>query len=288
MWKMFKQKSFCKYMAYRSSINQRNLEQTFYSNTSITTDSTNPNSPATVLYVQSQINPINTQITNLNNTATALQASILSLQNQAALIQSQLVRVIGSIVMVMSNDVPPYTLLCNGSSVSTTTYADLFAVIGYNYGGSGANFNLPNFQSHFPVGGNNNVNGVSVSNIMTGNGQSGATNTYSVANAPWTYSPTQPSFPIINRAPAHNHTITDNGHTHFVSDTGYTNLPVAGTTPFLSTTSTVGDIVTQSSKTGISIQSAGTNIQATDPNSGVSGVNVCPPYIAANFYITYA
>jgi len=274
--------------AYRSSINQRNLEQTFYSNTSITTDSSNPNSAATVAYVQSQINPINTQITNLNNTANSLQASILALQQQATLIESQLVRVIGSIVMVMSNDVPPYTLLCNGASVSTTTYADLFAVIGYNYGGSGTNFNLPNFQSYFPIGGNNNVNGVAVSNIMTGNNQSGATNTYSVSGKNWSYSPTQPSFPIINRAPAHNHNITDNGHTHFVSDTGFTNLPVAGTTPFLSTTSIVGDIITQSSKTGISIQSAGTAIQATDPISGISGVNITPPFVATNFYITYA
>jgi len=275
-------------MAYRSSINQRNLEQTFYSNTSITTDTTNPNSPATVAYVNSQINPINTQITNLNNTANSLQASILALQQQATLIQSQLVRVVGSIVMVMSNDIPPYTLLCNGASVSTTTYADLFEVIGYSYGGSGANFNLPNFQSYFPVGGNSNVNGVAVSNIMTGNGQSGATNTYSVSNAPWLYSPTQPSFPIINRVPAHNHNVTDPGHTHFISDTGFTNLPVEGTTPFLSTTSTTGDIVTESSKTGISIQSSGTNILATDPNSGITGVNITPPYVATNFYITYA
>ena len=274
-------------MAYRSSINQRNLAQIFYGNTTITTDTTNPNSPATVAYVQTQIAPINTQITNLNNTANSLQASILALQNQATLIEGQLPNIVGSIIMVMSNDVPPYTLLCDGSSVSTTTYADLFAVIGYNYGGSGANFNLPNFQSHFPVGGNSNVGGVAVSNIMTGNGQTGATNTYAVSGAPWLYSPTQPKFPIINRAPSHNHNITDPGHTHFVSDTGYTNLPVEGTTPFLSTTSTVGDILTQSSQTGISILSTGSNIQATDPNSGISGVNVCPPYISTNFYIYY-
>ena len=157
---MFKQKSFHKQMAYRSSINQRNLSQIFYGNTTITTDTANPNSPATVFYVQTQIAPINTQITNLNNTANSLQASILALQNQAALIEAQLPNIVGSIVMVMSNDVPPYTLLCDGSSVSTTTYADLFSVIGYNYGGSGANFNIPNFQSYFLIGGNNNVNGV--------------------------------------------------------------------------------------------------------------------------------
>lgn len=34
-------------------------------------------------------------------------------------------------------------LLCDGSSVSTTTYSGLYNVIGYAFGGSGANFNLP-------------------------------------------------------------------------------------------------------------------------------------------------
>lgn len=37
-------------------------------------------------------------------------------------------------------------LYCDGRSLSTTTYADLFAVIGYEFGGSGANFNLPNTE----------------------------------------------------------------------------------------------------------------------------------------------
>ena len=40
-------------------------------------------------------------------------------------------------------------LLCNGASYSTTTYANLFAIIGYTYGGSGANFNVPNYQGLF-------------------------------------------------------------------------------------------------------------------------------------------
>jgi microcystin-dependent protein len=38
-------------------------------------------------------------------------------------------------------------LFCDGSSISTTTYATLFAVIGYMYGGSGGNFSLPNFHN---------------------------------------------------------------------------------------------------------------------------------------------
>jgi len=35
-------------------------------------------------------------------------------------------------------------LECLGQSLSTTTYASLFAVLGYTYGGSGSSFNLPN------------------------------------------------------------------------------------------------------------------------------------------------
>lgn len=37
-------------------------------------------------------------------------------------------------------------LLCNGASVSTTTYSGLFTLTGYAFGGSGANFNLPDLR----------------------------------------------------------------------------------------------------------------------------------------------
>lgn len=40
-------------------------------------------------------------------------------------------------------------LECNGASLSTTTYAALFAVYGYNWGGAGASFNLPDLRGYF-------------------------------------------------------------------------------------------------------------------------------------------
>ena len=44
-------------------------------------------------------------------------------------------------------------MLCDGTSLSTTgTYAELFALIGYTYGGSGANFFLPNIKGKTIVG----------------------------------------------------------------------------------------------------------------------------------------
>ena len=49
--------------------------------------------------------------------------------------------------------VPTGWAVCDGTSQATTgAYADLFAVIGYRYGGSGGNFNLPDLRVRAPVG----------------------------------------------------------------------------------------------------------------------------------------
>jgi microcystin-dependent protein len=58
----------------------------------------------------------------------------------------------GIVVPWGSASIPSGFLLCDGQSVSTTTYAALFAVIGYTYGGSGANFNVPDLKDRTVVG----------------------------------------------------------------------------------------------------------------------------------------
>ena len=40
-------------------------------------------------------------------------------------------------------------LLCNGASYLTTDYPDLFSVIGYTFGGSNSQFNVPNYSGKF-------------------------------------------------------------------------------------------------------------------------------------------
>lgn len=52
---------------------------------------------------------------------------------------------------------PPNTdwVYCNGQSLDTTNYADLFAVIGYAFGGSGASFNVPDLRGKFIRGWDN-------------------------------------------------------------------------------------------------------------------------------------
>lgn len=58
----------------------------------------------------------------------------------------------GGVIPFAGASAPVGYLLCDGSSVSTTTYARLFAVVAYTYGGSGASFNLPDLRSRVPIG----------------------------------------------------------------------------------------------------------------------------------------
>ena len=60
----------------------------------------------------------------------------------------------GIIFPFAGSTAPTGFLLCNGSAVSRTTYASLFAIIGTNYGaGNGTTtFNLPDFLGKIPVG----------------------------------------------------------------------------------------------------------------------------------------
>lgn len=49
----------------------------------------------------------------------------------------------GAVMWTTDSVAPNGYLIRDGSSVPVATYPDLFAVIGYTYGGAGANFNLP-------------------------------------------------------------------------------------------------------------------------------------------------
>jgi microcystin-dependent protein len=56
--------------------------------------------------------------------------------------------------MTAANTAPSGWMLCNGSAVSRTTYADLFTAIGTTYGvGDGSTtFSIPDMRSRVPVG----------------------------------------------------------------------------------------------------------------------------------------
>ena len=66
---------------------------------------------------------------------------------------------------------PAGYLLCDGSAVSRTTYADLFAVLSTTYGvGNGSTtFNVPNLEGKYPQGkdGSNSLAGTGGANTVT-------------------------------------------------------------------------------------------------------------------------
>jgi microcystin-dependent protein len=55
----------------------------------------------------------------------------------------------GSVISYAGSTAPSGWLLCDGAPLSTTTYASLFAIIGYTFGGSGGTFNLPDLRGRF-------------------------------------------------------------------------------------------------------------------------------------------
>ena len=57
---------------------------------------------------------------------------------------------VGTLLDYAGSAAPSGYLMCDGRSLSTTgTFAALYAVIGYVYGGSGSSFNIPDFRGRF-------------------------------------------------------------------------------------------------------------------------------------------
>jgi microcystin-dependent protein len=236
---------------------------------------------------------------------------------------------IGTIMMFGGATAPSNWLLCQGQSLATTgTYAALFGVLGYAFGGSGANFNLPNFIQRFPLGAGTNVVGASGGSFNS---------TISVANLP------AHNHPFNQAAHAHNnpnqtphsHPITDQQHVHAVIDQQHThdasqaphNHTVSGTAGplgagfaagsgeqvVIGTTSTQQPAVSITPHTtGITgtdaqfthitgTQPVNANIGATDaqmiPSTGGpligntgsgTAMTIIPPWVAVNYIIRFA
>ncbi len=151
-------------------------------------------------------------------------------------------------------------LKCNGQSISKTSYPALWDVIGYAFGGSGDNFNLPDFRGRVPgaIG-----SGTGLTERLLGQARGTETHTLTV-----------------DEMPIHNHGVTDNGHTHNVSNT--VNFTGDGTPGSIDNsggeidTNTTFNTTSSSSTTGISIQNAG---------GGLAHNNMQPTLFGGNVYI---
>jgi microcystin-dependent protein len=196
--------------------------------------------------------------------------------------------ILGEIKIVMMNDMPNNYLLCDGASISTTDYPDLFNLIGYTYGGSGNTFNLPNFESKFPIGANSsNANGNPTSNFAYGNNTTGATNTQSVSyTAPNNVS-------LLTNVPPHSHNVVSAVHSHFmpvqsISNVFFVSNEEGAYVPFVEEAYSPQPNTIKSTTTGVSVLGSGPSIQSVDTISGLNGVNITPSYISVFYAICYS
>ena len=180
----------------------------------------------------------------------------------------------GAILAFAGSSAPTGFLICDGSAISRSTYASLFAIISTTYGvGDGSNtFNLPDLRERVIAG------KTSSASLLT-SGVSGITST-TLGNTGGVQGVTLTSGQ--SGLPAHNHSLTMNAHTHsFTSPphshtvTGVTgsglgagvvagggtvttsSVAVTGTNSTETTTGTIGNV------TASNASSAHTNVQPT-------------------------
>lgn len=216
---------------------------------------------------------------------------------------------IGSGALWYTATPPANWLICDGSSLSTAApYDKLFAAIGYTYGGSGANFNLPNLQVRFPIG-----SGTGMALAATGGASS---TTITTAMMP------SHAHPITDVAHTHTlnqtpHTHPDPGHAHTASagDSG-THLHGSNLMRFVGSGGTLGVGAAPNNVTtgntdpsnapgvNVSVAANATGIQAADANISLTPTNpgltttqavgsgnptpIMPPFIGVNFIIKFA
>ena len=172
----------------------------------------------------------------------------------------------GAIIMYGAATAPTGYLLCNGSNISRSTYADLFSAIGTTYGsGDGSlTFGIPNLQSRFPIG----YDGGSSYALAGTGGATTDTPTLSGTNAGT----------AITEAQMPSHTHDSWGNTwpsgSWTGGTGTTQSSVTQTSGTLTTTSTLRTLATGSGNTH------------THTWSGTStAVDTVPPYLVVNYII---
>lgn len=126
----------------------------------------------------------------------------------------------GTIWMYGGGSAPSGTLLCDGTAVSRTTYADLFTAIGTTYGsGDGSTtFNLPDLRQRFPLG-----KAASGTGSTLGGTGGNIDHTHSTPNHTHTVGTHRHTMSHTHQVGAHSHPIASHEHTvpaHYHSTTG--------------------------------------------------------------------
>lgn len=177
---------------------------------------------------------------------------------------------VGSLMMWPTATAPSSWLICDGTAVSRTTYANLFRVIGTAYGAGDGNttFNVPNLAGRLPRG---------------------------VSSAPYTLAATGGSNTqtlTISNVPNHKHTIYEPGHNHQYSYGGSVNVVSSGGTGVAGATPNTGAYNTTSNTAGVTIPT--TDIidisgNVVNPSTGLpTSFSIVEPYLAINFIVKHS
>lgn len=188
----------------------------------------------------------------------------------------------GSVMSHSGASAPTGFLLCDGSAVSRTTYAALFAVITTTYGiGDGSTtFNVPDLRGRAVIGVGTGA-GLTARALASTGGEE--THAISVAETPvLTVAGTAGSNGV------HTHVITDPGHAH-----SYNEPIVQAGSPFTIGTNNLASklvdsaLTTASQTTGISTVADGGHVHAVSGTTNGSGTpaNVMQPFVALNCII---
>jgi len=155
----------------------------------------------------------------------------------------------GSIQLWPTASAPSGYLLCNGSAVSRTTYATLFAVIGTTFGAGDTTttFNLPNYVDKMPIGA-----GTIAALAATGGSKD-----------------------AIVVSHTHTATVTDPGHNHTFQYAPANYTITGGPSPINSNRDGTG--TTSTATTGITVANSTTGSSGTNAN--------LPPYLSISFII---
>ena len=145
-------------------------------------------------------------------TTAAIANGTVALGDLAAALQEALVPT-GSIIAFGGSSAPTGWLICDGTATYSTTgtYADLFAVFAYTYGGSAGLFGVPDLRARVPFGFASTVSGVNTlasNDAVTVNSRLGPTHTHAH------------SLTLPTHAHSHSLTLPTHVHSHTIAVTG--------------------------------------------------------------------
>jgi len=213
---------------------------------------------------------------------------------------------VGSITMFGGATPPSNWYLCDGASLSTAAPNDkLFAVIGYAFGGSGANFNLPNLKDIFPIG-------ASATRALAANGGLATVtldatmipaHAHPITDVAHTHTATQPAHTHADAGHGHAATGSQDAHSHTVTGNpgggfgasappspivNQGQLTTSAAQPSVYVSVAAGYANLAAAQPAITVASHMTGITTTQNTGGGAAHNNMPPWLALNFIIRFA